>query len=186
MSTLRDSEGKPKIEGLMAISNVGLQEIIEYPFGKGSLTSDGVQYSDPGTGGTAVGVFSTVLVATANPPHIAGDLYELEFGLTAAVRMDSTAAGTVDWQWQGRSLGRGASFRNLHAVDSSAFAAEATAYVENTYSGRLDLDKDLDRFPIELQLLITSENIEEDGVAKVKNSSYVRAVTSSLYRRAIE
>lgn len=192
MTSLRDPEGQPQPEGLMAISNVGLQEITEHPFGKGDLTSDGIQYSDPVTSGTAESTYATVAVATASPPQIAGQLYELEFGLTAAVRMDATAAATVTWKWQGRSIdvARGTvvstrDWRDLHSEDSSAFAAEATAYVEDTKSGRLNLDKDLDRFPIELQLLVHSSKVS-DGVAKVKNASYVRAVTSTLYRRALD
>ena len=184
---LPDREGKPVSEGLMSIENIGLQEFIEHPFAKGSLTSDGVQYSAPATTSTVESIYATVLVATAMPPRMGGQIYELEFGLTAALRQESTASGTVLWQWQGRSLsspstGSQVAFRNLHAQDSSVFAAEATAYVEDTKSGRLNLNSALDRFPIELQLLVKSED-ELDGVAKVKNSSYVKAVTSRLYRR---
>lgn len=187
---LKEPDGKPRPQPLMAISNVGLQEFIDHPFGKGSLTATGVQYSAPATTSTVESIYATVVVATAMPPGIGGQIYELEFGLTAAVRQDSTASGTVLWQWQGRSLaspstGTQHSFRNLHAVDSSVFAAEATAYVEDTKSGRLNLDSTLDRFPIELQLLVKSEN-ELDGVAKAKNSSYVKAVTSTLYKRTAD
>ncbi len=175
--------GKPKPEGLMNISNVGLQEFTENPFGAGQLTIDGQQFSSPSTSGTAESVFATVVVATANPPHFAGHLYELEFGLTSAIRSESTAPSTVSWQWQGRGLNEGQAFRNLHAEDSTA--TEGTAFVENTFSGRFDLDKDLDRFPLEIQLLIKSGTIS-DGVAKAKNSTFVRSVTSSLYRRALD
>ena len=190
MSPLRDSEGKPKVEGLMAITNIGLQEFTEHPFGKGLLTTDGQQYSAMGTGGTAANTYATAVVATVMPPGFGGQLYELEFGLTSAVRRDSTVVpGTIDWQWQGRSLGAGGSFRNLHAVGSSAFphlSAASTTFSQDTYSGRLNLDKDLDRFPIEIQLLVRSKNLAEDGVVKVKNSSYVKGITSALYRRAVE
>lgn len=191
MVSFPDQEGKRTPEALMSIENVGLQEFIEHPFAKGSLTATGVQFSTPGTtSGTIESTYATAVVATAMPPGIGGQIYELEFGLTSAVRMDATAQGTVFWQWQGRSLhspstASQADFRNLHTVDSSVFAAEATAYVEDTKSGRLNLDSTLDRFPIELQLLVKSEALL-DGVAKAKNSSYVKGITSTLYRRALD
>ena len=189
---LPDQEGKRIPEGLMSIENIGLQEVIEHPFGKGDLTSDGVQYSTPATTSTIESVYATVLVATAMPPRMGGQIYELELGLTAAFRQEGTASSTVLWQWQGRSLYSPSTvsqvaFRNLHPQDSTVFdgGAGATAFVEDTKSGRLNLNDALNRFPIELQFLVMSEE-DTDGVAKVKNSSYIKAVTSRLYRRVVD
>ena len=186
---IRDSERTPKPEGLMAIENVGLQEYTEHPFGRGQLTEDGQQFSNLSTSGTAESTFATVGLATVNPIHFSGPFRELEFGLTAAIRSDvgTAAVATVQHQWQARSieLAQGTlrtarTFRDLHTV-ASTISNVGTAFAEITYAGRIDLDDELDRFPIELQLLIKSDALI-DGVAKIKNSTYIRGVSSSLYR----
>ncbi len=193
MTSLSEPGGVKRPEALIAIENVGLQEYIEHPFARGQLTEDGQQFSSLSTSGTAESVFSVVAAATVNPIHFAGELTELEFGLTTALRSDvgTAVVATVQYQWQGRSieLAQGTvrstrEFRNLHSEHSSV-SDVGTAFAETTYSGRIDLNDELDRFPIELQLMIKSEALI-DAVAKVKNSSYIRGVSSSLYRRKLE
>ncbi len=193
MKPLSEPGGLKQPEALIAIENVGLQEYTEHPFARGQLTEDGQQFSSPSTSGTAESTFAIVAAATVNPIHFGGELTELEFGLTTALRSDvgTAAVATVQYQWAARSieLAQGTvratrEFRNLHAEHSSV-SDVGTAFAETTFSGRIDLNDELDRFPIEIQLKIKSEALI-DAVAKVKNSSYIRAVSSSLYRRKLE
>ena len=193
MQGVRDSENTPKPEGLMAIENVGLQEYTEHPFGRGQLTEDGQQFSNLSTSGTAESVDATIGFATVVPYHFDGPLRELEFGLTVAFRSDvgTAVVSTAKYQWQARSveLAQGTvrssrTFRNIHAQHST-ISDVGTAFAETTFSGRIDLDDELDRFPLELQLLIQSDALI-DAVAKIKNSSFIRGVSSSLYRPSHE
>ena len=129
-------------------------------------------------------VWVNVGLATAQPP-VLGDLYELEMGLTSSLGVDSTAPGTVIWQWQGRDLNRGQAWRNLMTADATVIDA-STAYVENTYSGRLNPNDVLGKVPFEIQLLISSSSATAKGKGRIKNSTYIKAVTSSLYKRALD
>lgn len=185
-----DTFGEPrsKTSGLYEVTHVGLQEIPMHPFGDGNLTIDGQQFSTPSTTGTASNALATVGPGTAQPP-VMGDLYELEFGLTSSIRQDSTAPATVQWMWQARDLNRGQSWRNLMAANDST-VTESTAFVENTYSGRINLNDVLGKLPFEIQLVITKADSRtaaaRSAVGKIKNSTYVKAVTSALYKRALD
>ena len=64
-------------------------EHIEYPFAKGDLTADGIQWSAEVDTATA-GVDVEVEGVTIRPPAL-GALVEIEFGLTAAFRAVSSA-----------------------------------------------------------------------------------------------
>ena len=177
-------EGRKKPEGLFSVTHVGLQEIVMHPFGSGNLTKDGQQFSTPSTTGTASNALATVGPATAQPP-VVGDLYELEVGLTSAIRQDSTAPSTVQWMWQARNIGQSL-WRDLMAAYDST-ATESTAYVENTYSGRINLNAQLDRLPFEIQLVVRRADASGLlGIGKIKGSTYIKAVTSSLYKRELD
>lgn len=67
-------------------------EHVEYPFAKGALTADGIQWSAEQDTGTA-GVDVAVETVTVKPPAL-GKLLEVEFGLTAALR--AVSSGTAD------------------------------------------------------------------------------------------
>ncbi len=185
-------ESRDKVGGLYAVTHVGLQEIILHPFGEGNLTKDGQQFSTPSTTATAANAYATVGPATAWPP-VLGDMVELEVGLTSAIRQDATAPSTVQWMWQARNLNpdgtviaTGLAWRNLMAAYDST-VTESTAYVENTYSGRINLNNTLDRLPFEIQLVVLrNDTTGRLGIGKAKNSSYIKVVTSSLYKRALD
>jgi len=178
-------ESRQKTDGLYAVTHVGLQEITMHPFGSGDLKIDGVQFSTPSTTGTANNALATVGPATAQPP-VMGDMYEFEMGLTSAIRQDATAPSTVQWMWQARDLNRGQSWRNLMAAWDST-VTESTAYVENTYSGRMSLNDALGKLPFEIQLVVRRQDTTGRlGIGKVKNSTFVKAVTSGLYKRALD
>src|SRR3990167_6120452 len=75
------------------------QEFLFKPFGKGVLTTDGVQYSTAIT--TSTDGYEEVELVTIKQPNITiWELFELEFGLTMRIK-SSGAAESVLWKFQG-------------------------------------------------------------------------------------
>ncbi|MFC1908534.1 hypothetical protein ACFLXD_01495 [Chloroflexota bacterium] len=142
-------------------------EHTEYPFAKGDLTSDGIQWStevDTTTSDTDVEVESV----TIKPPAL-GELIEVEFGLTAAFRAVSSATADLIYKWQARNEG-GTWVDLLSAVTKTDIG---TTYVEETRSGRFQMVADFDSLPFEVRLIIQCNEANE-GRAKVKNSGYIK------------
>ena len=142
-------------------------EHAEYPFAKGNLTSDGVQWSaevDTTTPDTDVEVENIAV----RPPAL-GELIEVEFGLTAAFRAISSATADLIYKWQARN--QGGTWVNLHSAVTRTNIG--TSYVEETRSGRFQLVSNFDSLPFEVRLVIQCSEANE-GRAKVKNSSYIR------------
>jgi len=144
-------------------------EHTEHPFAKGDLTSDGIQWAaekDTTTAGVDVEVESI----TIKPPAL-GAMVEVEFGLTAAFRVVSSATADLTYKWQARN--KGGSWVDLHSAVTKADIG--TTYVEETRSGRFKTVANFDSLPFEVRLIIQCNEANE-GRAKVKNSSYVRVV----------
>ena len=144
----------------------------EYPFAKGSLTSDGVQWSgevDTTTADTDVEVESV----TIEPPAL-GNLVEVEFGLTAAFRAVSSATADLSYKWQARN--KGGTWVDLHSAVTKTDIG--TTYVEETRSGRFQLETNFNSLPFEVRLIIQCNEANE-GRARVKNSSYVKVTYSA-------
>jgi len=142
-------------------------EHTEYPFAKGDLTADGVQWSaekDTTTAGVDVEVES----ATIKPPAL-GAMIELEFGLTAAFRAVSSATADLTYKWQARN--KGGTWVDLHSAVTKTDIG--TTYVEETRSGRFKPVANFDSLPFEVRLIIQCNETDE-GRAKVKNSGYVK------------
>ena len=142
-------------------------EHTEYPFAKGSLTADGIQWSaevDTTTADTDVEVESV----TIKPPSL-GEIIEIEFGLTAALRAVSSATADLTYKWQARN--KGGSWVDLHSAVIKADIG--TTYVEESRSGRFKAITNFDALPFEVRLIIQCNEANE-GRAKIKNSSYVR------------
>lgn len=147
-------------------------EHTEYPFAKGNLTADGIQWSaevDTTTPDTDVAVESV----TVKPPAL-GELIEVEFGLTAAFRAVSSATADLTYKWQARN--QGGTWVDLHSAVTKTDIG--TTYVEETRSGRFKLATNFDSLPFEVRLVIQS-NEANQGRAKIKNSSYVRVKYSA-------
>jgi len=147
-------------------------EHTEYPFARGDLTSDGIQWSaevDTMAPDTDVEVESV----TIRPPALGG-VIEVEFGLTAAFRAVSSATADLTYKWQARN--RGGTWVDLHSAVTKADIG--TSYVEETRSGRFQTVSNFDSLPFEVRLVIQCNEANE-GRAKVKNSSYVRVVYSA-------
>ena len=142
-------------------------EHIEYPFAKGDLTSDGIQWSaekDTTTADVDVEVESV----TIRPPAL-GEMVEVEFGLTAAFRAVSSATADLTYKWQARN--KGGTWVDLHSAVTKADIG--TTYVEETRSGRFLPVANFDAVPFDVRLIIQCNEANE-GRAKIKNSSYVR------------
>lgn len=142
-------------------------EHTEYPFAKGDLTADGIQWSvekDTTTADVDVEVESV----TIKPPALGG-MVEVEFGLTAAFRAVSSATADLTYKWQARN--EGGTWVDLHGAVTKADIG--TTYVEETRSGRFQLEANFSSLPFEVRLIIQCNEANE-GRAKVKNSSYIR------------
>ncbi len=139
----------------------------EYPFAKGSLTADGIQWSaevDTPTPDTDVEVESVII----KPPSL-GEILEIEFGLTAALRAVASATADITYKWQARN--KGGSWVELHSAVTKTDIG--TTYVEESRSGRFKAIANFDSLPFEVRLVIRCDEAGE-GRAKIKNSSYVR------------
>ena len=142
-------------------------EHTEYPFAKGDLTSDGVQWSaekDTATAGVDVEVESVII----KPPAL-GAMIEVEFGLTAAFRAVSSATADLTYKWQARN--KGGTWVDLHSAVTKADIG--TSYVEETRRGRFKPVANFNSVPFEVRLIIQC-NEDNQGRTKIKNSSYVR------------
>ena len=147
-------------------------EHTEYPFARGNLTSDGIQWSDEvdtTTADTDVEIGSV----TIKPPAL-GALIEVEFGLTAAFRAVSSATADLIYKWQVRN--EGGTWVDLHAAVTKTDIG--TTYVEETRSGRFQPVTDFDSLPFDVRLIIQCNEVNE-GRARIKNSSYVRVKYSA-------
>jgi len=147
-------------------------EHTEYPFAKGDLSSDGIQWStekDTTTADTDVEVESIAI----KPPAL-GEMIEVEFGLTAAFRAVSSATADLAYKWQARD--KGGTWVDLHSAVTKTDIG--TTYVEETRSGRFKTASNFDSLPFEVRLIIQCNEANE-GRAKIKNSSYVRVKYSA-------
>ncbi len=147
-------------------------EHTEYPFAKGDLTSDGIQWSaEKDT--TTVDVDVEVENITIKPPAL-GAMVEVEFGLTAAFRAVSSATADLTYKWQVRN--KGGTWVDLHSAVTKTDIG--TTYVEETRSGSFKTVANFDSMPFEVRLVIQCNEANE-GRARVKNSGYVRAKYSA-------
>lgn len=147
-------------------------EHIEHPLAKGSLTSDGVQWSAEKT--TASDDYETVEEVAVNPPAL-GAVIEFEFGLTCTVK-SSGATESVLFKWQARN--QDGTWVDLHG--EVTYSADASTYKEYTYSGRFQPVANFNAVPFDLRLAIKSGAAGgENAVGKTKNSSYVRVIYST-------
>ncbi len=147
-------------------------EHTEYPFAKGDLTADGIQWSDE-VDTTTADVDVEVESVTIKPPAL-GAMIEVEFGLTAAFRAVSSSTADLIYKWQARN--KGGTWVDLHSAVTKTDIG--TTYVEETRSGRFKLVASFDSLPFEIRLIIQCNEANE-GRAKIKNSSYARVKYSA-------
>ncbi len=147
-------------------------EHTEYPFAKGNLASDGIQWSAE-TDTTTVDVDVEVESIAISPPAL-GAMIEVEFGLTAAFRAVSSATADIIYKWQARN--EGGTWVDLHSAVTKTDIG--TTYAEETRSGRFKTVTNFDSTPFEVRLIIQCNEANE-GRARIKNSSYVRVKYSA-------
>ena len=160
---LVDSSGHLQIDLLSSVVH------IEHPFAKGSLTSNGVQWTAT-TDTTTAATDVTIDAAKTIEPPAAGSIVEVEFGLTAGFRAVSTATADIIYKWQARD--KAGTWVTLCTVTKTDIG---TTEVEETYSGRFATEANFDVVPFDVQLVIQCNEANE-GRARIKNSSYVKVI----------
>lgn len=143
---------------------------VRHPFGKGLLTTDGIQYSAEHT--TTTDDYEAVETITFYNPS-GYSLEELEFGLIMAIK-SSGATESVLWKWQGSD--NGTDWEDLCAEQTRA--ADAAAYADVTISGRFAPTGNLlgGGATFQVRCVIKSGGAGgETATGKAKCSSYIYA-----------
>lgn len=143
-----------------------------HPFGQGDLTEDGVQYSAEVS--TSSADYTTVESIVVDF-DIGANIYEIEFGLTLALK-SSAAAKDCKFKWQARN--KFGTWVDLHT--EITYAADASAYKEYTMSGRFVPVANFGKLPFEVRVQIKRETADENVTAKVKNSSYILVILNPV------
>ena len=134
----------------------------------GALTEDGIQWS-PEVSTVDADTDYTVLELTLDNGQ-ASDILKLDLGLTLAIKAGNATAD-VKYKWQARN--KSGTWVDLH--DYSTKADIGTDYKEYTVSGYKFPVTNLNSYPIDIRLVIQSnETTPGVATAKVKNSSYVK------------
>ena len=109
-----------------------LNELLEHPFGKGSLTTDGIQYAAETTGAGSAAYVATPDLATIYRP-VGTRITEIEFGLTQAIK-SSNSVETMLWKFQASD--DNSAWQDLIDEQTAASGAAATGYLDKTALGR--------------------------------------------------
>ena len=139
---------------------------VRHPFGKGSLTTDGVQYC---TEVASIGETYTAIETITFYQPTGMTLEQIEFGLTGAIG-SSGATDAKKWKWQASDAG--ANWEDLIAEQSQAAAA---AYADVSCSGRF---KPTGNFlgtgaSFKVRMVVKSGGATDTAKGKTKNSSYI-------------
>lgn len=139
----------------------------------GSLTDDSIQYSEEVTTGEAN--IDVVAFQKLIDPVMEGKFVWVEFNLTAEFRAVSSDVADLTWKWQARN--RDGSWVDLHPAVLEAHIG--TTYVTRSKGGYFQAIPNLNAVPFELRLSFQC-NMANEGRARVRNSSYVRVVYSTI------
>ena len=144
-------------------------EHIEFPFAKGDLTSNGIQYSTLVT--TSDASWTEVESVTIEPPidSVDAGIIEVQFSLTGSFQ-SSGATKDVLFKWQARN--KGGTWVDLHTAVT--LAADASALAEHTYSGTFVPVANFQNVPFDVRLVVQREDATEEAKGKTKNSSWVK------------
>jgi len=160
MAELFDAYGRP-------ITILAPREFMHRLVG-GNLTLDGIQWSSEAST-VAADTDYEVLNLTLDNDQV-GNLVKLELALTLAIKAGSTTAD-VKYKWQARN--KAGTWVDLH--DYFTIADVNTTYVERTVSGYKFPATNLDSYPLDIRLVIQSNEVSPGiATAKVKNSGYVK------------
>jgi len=154
-----------------------VHEYTTHPFGGGTLTLDGVQYSNIYNSSVASNFTPTnggaFNIIDMTYPGGRGVFRELEVGLSAEFQANATTL--MQYRWEGRNLAPlAAAWASLTANIEANVTTGWTANL-GTYSGRIAPVAGFNSVPFEIRLQFKT-NHADMGLARIKNSSYVRAL----------
>lgn len=151
-------------------------EIVEHPFGKGPLTSDGVQYSAEVT--STANTYKTVEKVTIDEIGVTGGPggrgtiieggYAVTWGMHSSGSADK-ATGLISAQDKDNGT-------YVVLMTAQETATASTAYEYFTYSGRFASTATFTKVPFDMKVEVKSSGTTDNAVGKVKNSSYVSVV----------
>jgi len=155
----------------MAFGGIFLPERFEFvlhPFGKGSLTTDGVQYSTEvsGIGDTYTAIETVTIIQPTGYT-----LQEIEFGLTVAIKSSAAVEG-VNWKMQASD--DGAAWEDL--IAEQLRAASCADYLDVSALGRFALTGNFLGTGATFQaraVVKSAVAAGETATGKMKSSSYV-------------
>ncbi len=143
----------------------GYLEDLEFPFGKGDLTSNGIQYSDEVT--ESAGTATEVESVSINPPG-SGDIIEVMFSITVATK-SSDGVNDVEVTVQARN-----DSGTWVTIGSYTETTPDTTYGEQTLSGTFETETNFNFVPFDIRVTVADEDGNKTATAKVKNSSWVK------------
>jgi len=151
----------------MGLNNFSKGQEFTHRLVDGNLTEDGVQWSGEVSTVNADTDYEVLKVSLDNSQM--GILEKLILGLTLAIKAGSTTAD-VKFKWQARN--KAGTWVDLHAYFIKVDIG--TAYTEYTVSGYKFPVTNLTTYPVDVRLVIQSNEISPGvATAKVKNSSHV-------------
>ena len=143
--------------------SLGIQHLVD-----GDLAESGIQWSSE-VSTVDVNTDYVVLEKTLDNGQ-SGDIFEIALGLTLAIKAGSTTAD-VKYKWQARN--KAGTWVDLHGY--VILVDVGTSYVERTVSGYKFPATNLDSYPIDIRLVIQSNEVSPGiATAKVKNSGYIK------------
>jgi len=162
----------------VTIATRSLVEHVEHPFGKGSLTTNGAQYS---SAVTSIGTTYTELEKATIKLPTGVTAVEVEVAATAALK---ASGSTDDINWKVQASDDGSSWDDLISEQT---LSNTTDYTDVTASGRVDADGGTN-FKLSgtstsptsrtfyVRVVAKSAGSTDTVSGKVKNSSYVKVL----------
>ena len=139
-----------------------------HPFGKGNLTTDGVQYS---TEVTSIGDTYTAIEAITITTPTGYTLEEIEFGLTNALKSSGATEGV---NYKAQASDDGSSWEDISAEQT--YAANASSYADKLLAGRKTPSGNWLATGATFQVRVVAKSASAGGETasgKAKNSSYI-------------
>lgn len=144
-----------------------------HPFDFNLLTADGVQYTDEYT--TSTDAYEEAFIAKSDY-SLPFEVHEAYFELAWAMK-SSGAAEAVTAKWQIRTK-HGTWF---DLCDPVTYPADASAYLDHTVKGYVDIKDTTCCSPAEIRLMIKSDAAGgETAICKVKNTTEIRFIPKML------
>ncbi len=150
-----------------------VDEVILHPFGRGNLSTDGVQYSAANSTSADTDGYVTIETGTITLPD-GVVLTEVELGLTSVVYGTNTT-GNIGIVWGIGNTSTG--YDALHTEVTSTSSTDSTTPEEDTVSGRI-VPTGGTNFtganPFYVRCTIQSNSTGLRAFGKTKNSSFVK------------